>query len=123
MEVSEMALPKGWRLDQTRAERTSGQATVFPVLRRNDERRYALKLLRNRDRRARFVREVQTMIQLRARGITVIPEVIAHDLQTTRPFFVMPWYDESLTDRIKSHTYTDNLALLFRVVAEQAGAR
>ena len=72
-----MALPRGWQLDRTRPERVSGQATVFPVLRSGDERQYALKRLSNPKQRARFQREVETMMQLRNRGITVITEVIA----------------------------------------------
>jgi serine/threonine protein kinase len=106
MEVGEVALPQGWQYDGTRRERTSGQATVFPVLRTGDQHRYALKRLSNPKRRARFQREVQTMVQLRDRGVTVIPEVITHDLDTEKPYFVMPWYDESLTDRIERRAYT-----------------
>jgi serine/threonine protein kinase len=109
MEVGEVALPQGWQLDRTRTERTSGQATVFPVLRRRDQRRYALKRLSNPRRRARFQREVQTMMRLRDQGVTVIPEVIAHDLETEKPYFVMPWYDESLADRIDRRAYTADL--------------
>jgi serine/threonine protein kinase len=104
-----VALPQGWQLDRTRTERTSGQATVFPVLRRRNQRRYALKRLSNPRRRARFQREVQTMMRLRDQGVTVIPEVIAHDLETEKPYFVMPWYDESLADRIDRRAYTADL--------------
>jgi hypothetical protein len=51
------------------------------------------------------------MMQLRDRGVTVIPEVIAHDLETDKPYFVMPWYDESLADRMDRRAYTADLGV------------
>jgi serine/threonine protein kinase len=49
------------------------------------------------------------MMQLRDQGVTAIPDVIAHDLESVKPYFVMPWYDESLTDRIDRRVYAADL--------------
>ena len=75
----------------------------------SDGRLYALKRLRNPERRDRFRREVETMLRLRERGLRVLPEVVAHDLEAERPWFVMPWYDGgSLEEMITGGVFRDD---------------
>jgi serine/threonine protein kinase len=81
---------------------------------------YALKRLKNPRRRDRFRREVETMLRLRERGLRVLPEVVAHDLEESRPWFVMPWYDGgSLEELITEGLFRDNpvggLSLLIEI--------
>jgi serine/threonine protein kinase len=88
-------LPDGWVLSDNGKPSEGGQAHVFPVRRRNDDETYALKRLKNLTsaiRRARFKREVEVMRQLRANGLSVVPEVVEADLDCDKPYFVMPWY-------------------------------
>jgi hypothetical protein len=86
--VVRVALPPGWRAT-AQPEKESGQAWVHQVERdQSDGQLYALKRLKNPERRDRFRREVETMLRLRERGLTVLPEVVDHDLDTARPWFV-----------------------------------
>src|SRR2546429_9146874 len=103
-----MALPQGWKLaDGQQAE--GGQAHVFRVTRDGDDRVYALKRLKNHEnpeRLARFVREVQTMRELKDAGLEVIPEVIEAHLDDRPPWFVMPWFSGgSLQEAIDLHRF------------------
>jgi tRNA A-37 threonylcarbamoyl transferase component Bud32 len=80
----------------------SGQAWVYRVRRSDVQGIFALKRLKNTKRRARFEREVQTMDRLASSGLPV-PAIVASDLTTDRPWFVMPWYDAgSLQEIIES---------------------
>jgi Protein kinase domain/Kelch motif len=118
--VVRVALPPGWRATAQPAKE-SGQAWVHQVERDpSDGRLYALKRLKNPERRDRFRREVETMLRLRERGLTVLPEVVAHDLEAARPWFVMPWYDGgSLEEMITGGLFRDNpvggLSLLIEI--------
>ncbi|WP_433316001.1 serine/threonine protein kinase [Micromonospora chersina] len=95
-----------------------GQAYIFQVVRPEDQRLYALKRLKNKKRRSRFVREVEVMEQLSALGFQV-PPVVAKYLDDDNPCFVMPWYpDGSLEEQIAQETQStlpERLALLVAV--------
>lgn len=128
-----MALPPGWKLATGGQQAAGGQAHVFRVTRANDERAYAIKRLKNHEnpeRVARFVREVQTMRELRGAGLKVIPEVVHASLDDRPPWFVMPWFSAgSLQDAIDSHRYanplevTDLLIRIAQAIAQLHGAR
>ncbi|OON32100.1 hypothetical protein BSA16_07520 [Micromonospora sp. Rc5] len=95
-----------------------GQAYIFQVVRPDDQRLYALKRLKNKNRRSRFVREVEVMEQLSTLGFQV-PPVVAKYLDDDSPSFVMPWYpDGSLEEQIAQEaqsTVPGRLALLLAV--------
>jgi serine/threonine protein kinase len=105
-----------------------GQAHVFQVTRPGDDRSYALKRLKNHEnpeRLARFVREVQTMRELTAAGLRIIPEIVDANLEDRPPWFVMPWFlDGSLQDAIDARKYsapldaTDVLIRIAQAVAQ-----
>ena len=40
------------------------------------------------------------MTRLRAAGVDVVLEVVEADLQDDRPYFVMPWCEETLEDAV-----------------------
>lgn len=84
-------IPTEWELTGA-FHRESGQAWVDQVVSTDGCGPFAFKQLKNTRRRERFSREVQTMARLRKAGVTVIPPVIAADLEGPRPWFVMPWY-------------------------------
>src|SRR4051794_24118854 len=93
-----MALPKGWQSAGWQTE--SGQAWVTRVRRDGgDSREYAMKRLKNPSRRDRFRREVEAMQRLHAGG-AAIPDVVASDLEDSRAWFVMPWYDEGSLEAV-----------------------
>jgi serine/threonine protein kinase len=107
-------LPSGWQRDDPEWICESGQAWVYRVRRAGDQRRYALKRLKNLTRRDRFAREIRAMIALRQQGLTAIPEVVEHDLEDNPwPYLVTPWYnDGSLADRITAGARGDDVANL-----------
>lgn len=89
-----MTLPTGWRVAGPQFE--SGQSWVFCVRRDTSSHGhlYALKRLKNPERRERFVREVGVMDKLRREHGASVPEIIDSDLEVERPWFVMPWFGE-----------------------------
>jgi serine/threonine protein kinase len=117
-----MTLPAGWREIPGSKTDPAGQSWVFKVRRPRDAAVYALKRLKNPDRRARFAREVSEMMRLREQGIA-LPPVIEADLRLERPYFVMPWYERgSLEARVQDRTYVDRpldgLDLLISIARE-----
>jgi serine/threonine protein kinase len=102
-----MALPSGWIATGRQLE--SGQAYLHEVQRPGGSDFYALKALKNVNRRERFAREIENMRRLRNLGVHVVPEVVEADLDAERPYFVMPWYrDGSLQDRIDNAAYVND---------------
>ena len=105
-----MTLPEGWQ--STGLTEESGQAWVYQVHRRGDtsDSRFALKRLKNPDRRQRFAREVAAMDRLRREHAVAVPDVIEQDLPAQRPWFVMPWYDGGSLERaVSDGRYRTNL--------------
>jgi serine/threonine protein kinase len=106
-----VSLPQGWIATGRQAE--SGQAWVYQV-RRHDEpggQLYALKRLKNPNRKARFVRETEAMDRLRREHGAAVPEIVAHDLEAERPWFLMPWYDAgSLEDAVSDRRFWSDLS-------------
>jgi serine/threonine protein kinase len=99
------ALPSPWRHHGDNVQpRESGQAFVFKVCRPDDTASYALKRLKNADRRARFEREIEAMRAVNADGLDIVPTVVDAGVDSKgRPYYVMPWYDDgSLDDAILS---------------------
>src|ERR1700730_6301643 len=103
------ALPSPWRRHDDNVQHESGQAHVFEVRRPNDTASYALKRLKNTDRRARFQREVDAMRQVRASGLAIVPAVVDTGVDSRdRPYYVMPWYHEgSLQATIPSDRFRE----------------
>jgi tRNA A-37 threonylcarbamoyl transferase component Bud32 len=128
-----MPLPTGWRLAPGGQQAEGGQAHVFRVTRAGDDQVYALKRLKNHEnpeRLGRFVREVQTMRELRNAGLRVIPEVVEANLEARPPWFVMPWFSGgSLQDAIDAHEFadppeaTDLLIRIGQAIAQLHGAK
>jgi serine/threonine protein kinase len=115
-----MALPDGWV--SAGWDVTSGQAWVYRVRRRGESngRLYALKRLRNPDRKGRFVREVQTMRRLLNEHSVAVPEVIAEDLDDARPWFVTAWFaggslEDAVADGRFRSALVEGLATLERL--------
>lgn len=98
-----MSLPEGWRSAGVTYE--SGQAWVYQVSRGDDPgdgRLFALKRLKNPNRRERFAREVAAMERLRRDRGVAVPDVTERDLNTARPWFVMPWFGGGSLERAVS---------------------
>jgi serine/threonine protein kinase len=117
-----MTLPAGWRVIPGSKTFTSGQSWVYQVRKAGDTAVYALKRLRDPDRRARFAREVTEVMRLREQGLA-LPPIIEADLEIERPYFVMPWYERgSLEAKVQDGTYVDRtldgLDLLISIARE-----
>jgi hypothetical protein len=103
------ALPSPWRHHGDNVQLESGQAHLFKVCRPDDTASYALKRLKNADRRARFEREIDAMRAVNAVGLDIVPAVVDAGADSRdRPYYVMPWYhDGSLDDAILSGRFND----------------
>ncbi len=90
------ALPSPWRHHEDNVKPLeSGQAHLFKVRRPDDTASYALKRLKNTDRRARFEREIEAMREASASGLAIVPTVVATGVDRRgRPYYVMPSYHE-----------------------------
>ena len=88
-----MALPRPWQPCPDRTAKEAGQAHVHPVRHPQLEGVYALKVLKNAARRARFTRELQTMRDLANAGAPVPTVLDEGEDSKGRPYYVMPWYD------------------------------
>ena len=113
-----MPLPSPWEKAGDRID--SGQAEVFPVRRKGDDRLYALKRLKNPKRADRFRREVSVMEELHQAGLA-IPEVAEQGLEGEKPYFVMPWFDEGpLAAQIDAGHFADDLEVGIRLLVQLA---
>jgi tRNA A-37 threonylcarbamoyl transferase component Bud32 len=120
--LAPMALPDGWQLTADNTQVEGGQAIVYKVEDACGDGPFALKRLKNRKRRGRFVREVRSMMQISERGGSVIPEITAHDLDDDRPYFVIPWCEETLEAAVATARYRDEPADAVGVLIELARA-
>lgn len=106
-----MSLPEGWEPAGQQME--SGQAWVYQVRRHRDESSgllFALKRLKNPNRRERFAREIEAMERLRSEHAVSVPEIVERDLDAQRPWFVMPWYSGgSLEAAVRDGRYRTDL--------------
>jgi len=84
-------------------------AHVFKVRRPDDTASYALKRLKNPDRRARFEREIDAMREVIASGLAIVPTVVDSGIDRRgKPYYVMPWYDEgSLEEAVLNGRFGD----------------
>jgi tRNA A-37 threonylcarbamoyl transferase component Bud32 len=122
LEDSVVTLPGGWQVIPDSKPFESGQSWVYQVRKAGDPAVYALKRLKNPDRRRRFAREVREMIRLHQQGLA-LPPVLDSDLEIERPYFVMPWYEGgSLEAKVEDATYVertlDGLDLLMSIARE-----
>lgn len=81
-----------------------GQADVYRVQRDGDSADYALKILRDPSREARFKRETATMTALSADLPHAVPAIIETGRSGRRnlPYYVIPWFEKgNLADMIK----------------------
>ena len=103
------ALPSPWRRHEDTVPLESGQAHLFKVHRPNDTASYALKRLKNADRRARFDREIDAMREMNASGLAIVPTVVDSGIDRRgKPYYVMPWYDEgSLEEAVLNGRFGD----------------
>jgi tRNA A-37 threonylcarbamoyl transferase component Bud32 len=116
-----MSLPRGWESTDWATE--SGQAWVYRVRQQADAsaRLYALKRLKNPNRRERFAREVRTMERLVLEHNVAVPPIVARDLEVDRPWFVMPWYPRgSLEEAVSDARFSSDASGGIKVVAELA---
>jgi serine/threonine protein kinase len=118
-----MALPPPWRPSSPSVTFESGQAYVDKVNRPDSDQDFALKRLKNvnrRERRERFTREVKIAKALSDSGLPVV-EIYEAIFDADRPYFVMPWMSEgTLEDLALGGSRAEPipaLALLDRVAA------
>jgi serine/threonine protein kinase len=92
-------MPRPWNIVPGAVPGAGGQGDVFPVRRPDDDRRYALKRLKNPARAGRFAREVHLMDHLNRDGLPCVPPVVEQGQDARRRYyFVMPWYDGGSLD-------------------------
>lgn len=116
-----MSLPRGW--ESTAWATESGQAWVYRVRQQADAsaRLFALKRLKNPNRRERFTREVRTMERLVLEHNVAVPPIVARDLEVDRPWFVMPWYPRgSLEEAVTDARFSSDASGGIKVVVELA---
>jgi hypothetical protein len=117
-----------WRVDKDRTLRGGGQGDIFVVSRPSEAQLRVLKRLRNRNRQARFEREIETMRSLLRSGVPV-PPVVAEGITTgrdARPYYVMPFYEHgsleaAVDERRFAGSHADGIDLL-RAVARGLAA-